>query len=141
MVNSFFGHPKNFGNFDLVGPPPARTRGGGGNYRRGLLYHFPALDFEKQKNSKKISRRMPPPHGPPIFLSFFSSVLDHRGPFYIFFFYYITVFLFIFSLFLFTFFSIIECRSGSFTTTAIQDRLPYIPFEYKPNLLFFIHRE
>ena len=49
-VNLFFGHPKNFGNFDLVGPL-LRVPGGGypqvgvKNYRRGLLYHFPALDF------------------------------------------------------------------------------------------------
>ena len=88
---------KNLGNFDLVGPllrvpggvPPGGW-GGGGNYRRSLLYYFPALDFEKQKNRTKKSRRMPP-HVPPVplpmdppmhppFFSIFFSVLDHRSP-------------------------------------------------------------
>ena len=52
-----------------------------------------------------------PPHGPPIFFNFFFQFWITGAPFYIFFFYYITVFLLIFSLFLFTFFSIIECRA------------------------------
>ena len=109
----FFGHPKNFGIFDLVGPLPRVPGGvppGGGveSHRRGLLYHFPALDFENQdfKNFKK--RRMPPLGPAPWTPHFFDfSILDQL--FYIFFFYYITVF--IFSLFLFTFFSIIEGRA------------------------------
>ena len=72
------------GNFDLVGPlllvpggvPPG---GGGGNYRRGLLYHFAALDFEKQKIRKKKSYGMPAPMDPPFFSIFF-SFFDHRIP-------------------------------------------------------------
>ena len=80
----FFGHPKKFGDFDCVGPllrvPGGYPRGGVENSRCGLLYHFPALDFEKQNNRKKNSWCMPPPgppHGPlprpPIFLNFFFS--------------------------------------------------------------------
>ena len=69
--------------------------------------------FRKIIFSKKVSCGMPPPgppHRPPIFLNFF-QFWTTGAPFYIFFFYYITVFLFIFSLFLLTFFSIIERRA------------------------------
>ena len=90
-VKFFLGHPKNFGNFELGwthlsarirgGSPP----GGGVEYKfncHGILYHFPALDFEKQKIRKKYSRRMSPPWTPldrPFFSNCFSA-LDHRAP-------------------------------------------------------------
>ena len=55
--------------------------GGGGNHRRGILYHFPALNFEKQKIRKR-NRDVCHPPGPP------SPILDHRSPLLYFFFYY-----------------------------------------------------
>ena len=97
------------------------------NYRRGLLYHFPALDFEKQKIRKKIRDVCPPPrppHGRPIFLNCFFQFWTTGAPFNIFFFYYITVFLIIFSLFLFTVFSIIEGRAVVINSSASKRHPP-----------------
>ena len=90
--------------------------------------------LESKKFEKKFLTYAPPPPwtppGPPIFYNF--SVLDHRSPFYKFFFYYITVFLFIFSLFLFTFFSIIEGR-------AVVIQPPQVYFTYY--LSFSLYKE
>ena len=97
-----------------------------------------AFFFRKLIFSKKFARPCPPPldpppwtppHGPPIFFNFFFQFWTTGAPFYIFFFYYITVFLFIFSLFLFTFFSIIECRAvvlqpPQYTYSSVQPLLP-----------------
>ena len=58
--------------------------------------------------SYALSMCQRPPLDPPFFLIFSFHFWTTGAPFYIFFFYYITVFLFIFSLFLFTVFSIIE---------------------------------
>ena len=64
-VKFFFWSPQKFRKFRPCRTPPARTRGvppwgGVENYRRGILYHFPALDFEKQKIRKNILDVCPP---------------------------------------------------------------------------------
>ena len=103
---------------------PADTRGGSPpgrgveNARQDPGYPFCGF-FSKTNFFEKICSTMTPPldppldppHGPPIFFKFFFQFWTTGAPFYIFFFYYITVFPFIFSLFLFTFFSIIEGRA------------------------------
>ena len=104
-----------------LGGPVLRIRGGGhprvGGWkmRAKTPATLSAVLFRKLTFFEKICSTMPPPPGPPPWTPHFFQILfqfwSTGAPFYIFFFYYITVFLSIFSLFLFTFFSIIECRA------------------------------
>ena len=103
--------------------PPGR---GVENARQDPGYPFCGF-FSKTNFFEKNCSTMTPPWTPHFF-QFFFQFWSTGAPFYIFFFYYITVFPSIFSLFLFTFFSIIECR-------AVVLQPPQYWIEQAPNVL------